>query len=146
MRMFNLRSAEDRDRAAVEALLTRETLPLEGVAENFAGFIVAEAQGRVVGAIGLERYGNRGLLRSAVVDPHWRGKGIGHALTETVLDVAREGGQVAVYLLTTTAADYFLRFGFRRIARGEVDPQVLQSAEFQGACPDTAVVMEARLQ
>ena len=144
--MFNLRFAEDRDRAAVEALLARATLPLQGVAENFAGFIVAEAQDRIIGAIGLERYGNRSLLRSAVVDPDWQGKGVGHALTEKVLEVAREGGQVAVYLLTTTAEEYFPRFGFRRISRSDVETQVLESAEFQGACPDTAVVMEARLQ
>jgi N-acetylglutamate synthase-like GNAT family acetyltransferase len=46
-----------------------------------------------------------------------------------------------LFLLTDTAPEYFARFGFRHepIARA---PQALKaSAEFQGACPASAVFM-----
>ena len=46
-----------------------------------------------------------------------------------------------VFLVTTTAAYWFTRFGFRRIDRDSVPGSILQSVEFQGACPTTAVIM-----
>jgi amino-acid N-acetyltransferase len=60
-----------------------------------------------------------------------------------------EGAEVAgieeLYLLTTTADQYFPRFGFTRTTRSAVPDAVKASAEFQGACPDTAVVMTRRV-
>jgi amino-acid N-acetyltransferase len=44
-------------------------------------------------------------------------------------------------LLTTTAEDFFARFGFRRTDRTQVPPSVRESREFQGACPTSATVM-----
>lgn len=61
-----IRGAAAADLPAVEALLAAARLPLAGVAEHFADFMVAERSGRVVGVVGLERYGDAGLLRSAV--------------------------------------------------------------------------------
>jgi len=50
-----------------------------------------------------------------------------------------------LYLLTTTAADFFPRCGFRRIARADVAPAVQQSVEFTTACPSSALVMARQL-
>jgi amino-acid N-acetyltransferase len=58
------------------------------------------------------------------------------------LEQADAAGIEEVYLLTTTAEKYFPRFGFNRTARSAVPEAVKASAEFQGACPDTAVVMK----
>lgn len=143
--MPQLRTARPADREAVDRLLRSAALPLDGVEEAFSRFVVAEAEGRVVGAIGVEDYGEHGLLRSVVVDPEWRGRGLGAALTARALEEARLHGRVALFLLTTTAEDFFPRFGFRRVARGEVPAPVLRSVEFRGACPDTAIVMRADL-
>ena len=98
------------------------------------------------GAVGLEVYGDRALLRSAVVDAGRRGTGVGQDLVETLLQRARSRGVREVYLLTTTAEDYFPRFGFSTISRTEVAPAVRASEEFRGACPDTAVAMRRVLQ
>jgi len=136
-----LRRARPEDLAAVERLLTAAELPLAGVAEHFDSFLIAVAAAGVVGAVGIERYDRYGLLRSAVVERDSQGRGIGALLTLRVLDDARARGLRAVYLLTTTAADFFARFGFRRIARGDVAPELWQSAELQGACPETATLM-----
>jgi amino-acid N-acetyltransferase len=136
-----VRTATDGDFAEVMALLRSAGLPEAGVEPGLAGFYVAEAEGRIVGAVGLEPYGKDALLRSAVVDPAARGTGIGVALVERILDHARKRGVRGVYLLTTTAERWFPRFGFERITREDVPATVQASIEFREACPASAVVM-----
>ena len=85
------------------------------------------------------------LLRSVAVDSAWRGRGIGHQLTSAGLDLARSLGAGAAYLLTTTAGDFFPRFGFAPIERAEVPDDVKGSIEFGSACPSSALVMRAAL-
>jgi amino-acid N-acetyltransferase len=143
--MMRIRNATDLDLSAVENLLSASDLPLEGVRANFSSFIVAEEAGEIAGAIGLEEYGSAALLRSAVVSPEHRGSGVGSRLVEELLERAEVAGIEDVYLLTTTAEEYFPRFGFSRTARSAVPDVVKASAEFQGACPDTAVVMKRRV-
>jgi amino-acid N-acetyltransferase len=141
-----VRPATGEDHVAVIGLLEAASLPVAGVPPLLEDFYVAERAGRIVGAIGVERYGRYGLLRSAVVDPSARGTGVGEALVERVLRHAREGDLRAVYLLTTTAEGYFPRFGFERIAREDVPGEVKVSVEFREACPASAVVMRKTLE
>ena len=142
---MKIRKATNWDLDAVEGLLSANDLPLDGVKKNLSGFIVAEEGGRVIGAVGLERFGSVALLRSAVVSEGRRGGGVGRRLVEHILDYAESDGIEEVFLLTTTAEDYFPRFGFTRTTRSAVPPAVKASAEFQGACPDTALVMTRRI-
>jgi len=139
--VITVRAARPEDRVKVESLLAGERLPLEGVGDHFAGFVVAEDAGEVVGAAGLEVHEDHGLLRSVVVAPSAKGHGIGRKLAEGVLRDAKKRGLAAVYLLTTTAADYFARLGFERVEREEVPTALHGSRELQGACPASAVVM-----
>lgn len=129
----------------MESLLARERLPREGVAEHFDTFVVAERGEDVVGAAGLEVHGTLGLVRSVVVAPEAKGQGLGRGLTQQLLAQARARGLEAVYLLTTTAPDFFARLGFERIAREAAPSPLWASAEFQGACPASAIVMRLSL-
>ncbi len=140
-----IRAATATDASAVRALLADSKLPLDGVPDDLAHFLVAEREGRVVGAIGMELYGDAGLLRSAVVSPALRGTGVGEQLVHALLDSARAGGARELVLLTTTAERWFPRFGFARTTRAEVPKSLHASEEFKGACPDTAVVMTRSL-
>ena len=142
---MKIRKATNRDLDAVEGLLSANDLPLDGVKENLSGFIVAEEGGRVIGTVGLERFGSVALLRSAVVSEGRRGGGVGRRLVEHLLDYAESDGIEELFLLTTTAENYFPRFGFTRTTRSAVPPTVKASAEFRGACPDTALVMTRRI-
>jgi amino-acid N-acetyltransferase len=142
---MKIRAATSRDLNAVEDLLSASNLPLDGVKENFSSFVVADSQHGVVGAIGLEKFGSVALLRSAVVSPEYRGSGVGSKLVEKILERAEQDGIEALFLLTTTAENYFPRFGFRRTTRSAVPLAVKASAEFQGACPDSATVMTRRI-
>jgi amino-acid N-acetyltransferase len=141
---MKIRNATSSDFAAVEQLLLASKLPVEGAKENFSSFVVAEEGSTLAGAIGLEKYGSAALVRSAVVSPANRGTGVGRQLVERLLERANEEGIDDLYLLTTTAENYFPKFGFRPITRSTVPESVKASAEFRGACPDTAVVMRRR--
>ena len=142
---MKIRKARESDLPAVEQLLIASKLPLEGVRDHFADFIVAEDSDGIEGAVGLEKYESVALLRSAVVAAEHRGSGVGRRLVEQVLERAEEDGIDELYLLTTTAEKYFPRFGFRPTTRAAVPQELKSSAEFRGACPETAVVMKRRL-
>lgn len=141
-----MRPAAPSDAPAVLALLEAAGLPAEGVEAHLSGFLVAEADGALAGVAGLERYGDAALLRSVAVAPSSRGTGLGGLLTSRALESAAGGGARAVYLLTTTAEEYFPRHGFRRIARDAVPAAVRKSVEFTTACPSTAAVMVLELE
>lgn len=136
-----LRRVGSDDLPGVLRLLREARLPLDGVPGGLADLIVAEADGEVVGAAGMERYGTSALLRSVAVSPRYQGRGIARALVEQLLEAARCDCIHDVYLRTTTAEEYFPRFGFAPVAIEEVPLVVQDSVEFQGACPATAVTM-----
>jgi len=71
---------------------------------------------------------------------------LGRELTQAAVRLAEERRVPAIYLLTTTAADYFPRFGFERVTRADVPTGVQQSVEFASACPATAIVMRKLLR
>jgi amino-acid N-acetyltransferase len=141
----DVRPATTLDLPAVQNLLGRSDLPLDGVRESLSSFLVAERDGRIVGVAGLELCGDYGLLRSAAVDPEWRGRGLGRTLVEGVISAAESAGLRALYLLTTTAEKYFPAFGFRETTRDAVPAEVQRTAEFADACPSSATVMKLPL-
>ena len=129
------------DQPAVFRLLGDNGLPTAGLADHLAHALVARVGGRVVACAALEIYADGALLRSVAVAAGHRGSGLGQQIVRAALDLARERATTSVYLLTTTADGFFPRFGFQRIAREDVPPEVRTSIEFQSACPESAVVM-----
>lgn len=115
------------------ALLSEVELPPDGVAENLDGFLVARnQQSRLVGTIGLERYGNTALLRSAAVAPECQKSGLGSRLTEDLLARAKSQSIEKVVLLTATASEFFAkRFGFCETMRDTYDERLAGSAEWK---------------
>jgi len=136
-----IRPAAPADLPAVLVLLHDAGLSIPGVEEHFGSFLVAEREGRVVGAIGLELRGEHALLRSAVVSPSERGAGLGAALFDRVHELARASDVTSLLLLTTAAEGYWARHGFERIPREAVPEAVTASPEFHGACPASAAAM-----
>lgn len=115
----------------VLALLGEVSLPTEGVAEHFGGFLVARDGDKLVGCVGQERYGDVTLLRSLAVSPEAQRGGLGKALTARLLDEALAAGASEVVLLTTTAKNFFARqFGFAETARSKFDQAFTDSSEW----------------
>jgi amino-acid N-acetyltransferase len=140
-----LRAATSDDLSGIERLLTDAHLPTDGVAASLPTFAVAEHAGQLVGAAGLELCRDDALLRSVVVASAWQGRGLGRALVSRVIAEAEARRLRALYLLTTTADDYFPAFGFERTTRDAVPDPVRATAEFQTACPASATVMRKTL-
>jgi len=141
--MPSLRAAAQSDLHAVQALLNANKLPLDGVEKALECFIVAEHEGQLVGVAGTERCGasEHALLRSVAVADAWKGRGLGRALVTRAIADAESRGAHALYLLTTTAEQYFPSFGFTPTTRDAVPDSVRASVEFTSACPASAVVM-----
>lgn len=136
-----LRAAQPSDLAGIERLLAANDLPRDGVRDALATFVVARAGDEIVGVAGLELCCDNALLRSVAVAGAWRSRGVGRALVTRVISDAEARGVRALYLLTTSAEGYFPSFGFREVARDDVPADVRATAEFQSACPASAVVM-----
>ena len=129
------------------ALLDAGHLPSDGLGVHLRTTLVARDAAGIIGCVALEPYGNAALLRSLAVTLSRRGHGVGQHLTLAALDLARQRRLAAVYLLTTTAADFFARhFGFQPIERGALPAAVQQSVEFVSACPQTAQAMVSEVQ
>ncbi len=140
------RIATEADWPAIERLLSESGLPLDGARDHLHGFVVVERDGEIGGCGALERYGSKALLRSVVVAPRLRGTRVGETIVRDLLDTARAQRIDTVVLLTTTAAEWFPRFGFQPIPRQSVPPELTQSLEFRGACPETAIVMSVNMR
>jgi amino-acid N-acetyltransferase len=136
-------TVEDAD--IVQRLLVRAELPTTGLLDQFpAAYVVARGGGTIVGAAGLETYGRTCLLRSVVVAPEHRGTGLGRALVADRIGAARAQALESVYLLTTTAADYFRSLGFVPAERGTVPAELAASPEFASVCPASASCLVLR--
>lgn len=155
---MRIRSATLDDLDRICTLLTSAQLPTVGVDEHVGDFLVAEREQDalhddihealppgLVAAVGLEHYGDAALLRSMVVHEAARGSGLGTRLVHAVEQHATSFDVRTLVLLTTTADRWFATLGYEHITRGDVPLALLQSAEFRGACPASAVVMRKRL-
>ena len=140
-----IRSAVADDLPAVHGLLAEAGLVLGGLAELGDGLIVAEHDGRVVGAVGVERHGPDALLRSLVVAPPVRGTGLGDALTAAAVEHAKRATLDAIWLLTETAEPFFAARGFVRMDRAGAPTAIAASHEFSKACPASAAFMRRAL-
>ena len=141
-----LRAARPEDWPGIRRLLEARDLPVEGAQVHLAEFLVATGTSTdVIGVAGLERHGDVGLVRSVAVAADEAARGLGTALTRAVLSRARREGLRSLYLLTTTAATWFPRFGFAVVSRDELPAALNASAELRGACPSTAVAMRLLL-
>lgn len=140
-----LRTADLSDLDAITALLTGSALPVDDLRTSSIGFVVAEDAGAVVGVVGLEAFGDAGLLRSLAVAPSRRGLGLGGELVEALERDACGRGLRQLVLLTQTAERFFAQRGYRVIARGDAPPAIQGSAEFRSICPASAVCMAKTL-
>lgn len=137
---FVFRPAVATDLSSIAALLSDCDLPAQDLTvEVLSGFELAfAADGRLVGQIGLEVFGDIGLLRSLAAAPDSRAQGLGEQLVTRREAEARRAGLSAVYLLTATAADYFRRRAYDDVPRETVPTAIAAHAQFRSLCPSSA--------
>src|SRR3954453_12386227 len=133
--------AQAGDLAAIEGLLADADLPTDGAREVLDEFLILREDRAVVAAAAVERYGAAVLLRSVVVAPQARGRGLGARIVGERLTLAARAGAADAYLLTTTAEPFFRALGFHTLGRDAVPAAVRGSAEFTSLFPASATVM-----
>lgn len=138
---LDLRRADGEDLSYVERLLERNGLPTEDVRSKPECFYVAYDGENRVGIGGLETDGSVGLLRSVVVDRSVRGRGYGTRLCERLETKARSAGVETLYLLTTTASEFFSDLGYVEIDRADAPDPVRWTTQFTDLCSTTAACM-----
>ena len=116
---------------AVSDLRTSRSLNLLGVRDG----------GRLVGVVGIEVYGEVGLLRSLAVESAHRDAGLGTSLVADAETWAAGHGVKTLYLLTTTAAGFFAGLGYVPAPRSDAPAAIAATAQFAGLCPASSTFM-----
>lgn len=98
-------------------------------------FFVVRQPDRIVGSVGVDRVdGNTAELHRLYLEPSVRGRGLGDALVETVLDWCRGNGITRVVLWSDTRFEHahrlYLRRGFRQTGERELPEDVNQTREY----------------
>ena len=140
---IELRSGDAEDWPSIRELLAGDGLPVDDLDASCMGrFIVAvDSRGGVQGAVGLEALGRVALLRSLVVAPDQRGRGLGGRLVDRLESEAASQGAAELWLLTNTARPYFLARGYRDRSREEAPAAIVATREFSSLCPGDASLM-----
>ena len=138
---MDLRQGTASDQAAIHDLLRDSRLPVDDLGTAAVDFTVATDAAGLTGVVGLEPFGDVGLLRSLAVRDGQRGRGLGERLVGAVEARAAALGLRQLVLLTETAAPFFARRGYTAIAREQAPAAVRHSAEFRSICPASATCM-----
>lgn len=142
---LSVEPATPEDLDLVERLLAANDLPTADVREPAPRFYVARVDGEPVGVGGLEAHGDAALLRSVVVAAEHRGRGYGAALCDTIESRARAAGVSTLYLLTTTAPEFFRARGYEAVVREAVPAAIGHTSQFTDLCPASATCMRKHL-
>ena len=125
--------------ADVIALLTACHLSADDISEAAPpAFFGIRAGGRLIGCVGLEAYGEVGLLRSLAVDEPWRGKGLANRLVAFVETRAFSRGVRSLYLFTSTAVLFFRRQGYTVVPRASAPAAIRNTTQYSRTCPSEA--------
>ena len=129
-------------REGVVRLLDSSGLPSQDVTDAMLEhFFYAGSTSNPHGVIGLELYGRTALLRSLVVIPERRQGGLATDLVRHAERYAYSHGVTSIYLLTTTAEDFFKRRGYVAAARAAAPAEIRSTREFADLCPASSTFL-----
>lgn len=116
-------------------------LPVADIGEPGRHFYECrDAEATMIGFSGLEECGSDFLLRSTVILPDFRSQGFGRELVTATISQTSSTGDI--YLVTTAAAGFFERLGFRGVARDCLPQAILSTRQLSGLCPASATIMK----
>lgn len=108
-------------------------------------FIVADADGSVVGCAGLKiLWRDLAEIISLAVHPDWQGRGLGRALCEPLIEDARALG-IATVLALTYQVTFFHKLGFEIVPRHNLSQKVWQDCQFcakHDCCDEIAMILK----
>ena len=124
-----------------DAALLEAGLPVADLEASAGQFYRYRTLGGVeVGYGGFEPAGCDILLRSVVVLPAARGRGIGANLVALLMRRAFDLGAGRAFLLTTTAGPFFSAIGFKAVSRDLAPAALAATRQFTETCPSSAAM------
>ena len=123
-----------------EGALVEAGLPIDDLTSE--PFIYFTAEGLAWGGVGMDA---DALLRSIVVAPEARQRGLGALITEGIAAHACDVGVQRLWLLTTDAMSFFEKLGWRAVDRKFAPETIARSRQFSGLCPSSATLMTRAL-
>jgi amino-acid N-acetyltransferase len=136
-----IKQATEREFDAIKKLLDDNNLPTTDIYQDNIQLFIGLIDDKIMSVIGLEKYKNVGLLRSLAVTDLFKNQQVGSRLIRHIVDLCASEHIDKIYLLTTTAEKYFVKFGFTKIERMEAPDILKQTREFKDICPVSAVLM-----
>jgi amino-acid N-acetyltransferase len=107
--------------------------------------MVAKAGRKIVGVIGVEIYGQVGLLRSLCVDQAYRGQGIARTLNSEILVYAHMRGIDRLYLFTWDAEKFASKLGFHKIDKKRIPRSIRSAWQFRRLSPYPVICMMKKI-
>ncbi|MEM1249953.1 MAG: arsenic resistance N-acetyltransferase ArsN2 [Acidobacteriota bacterium] len=133
-------------RAALRDLLRAVDLPVDDLEElDLRHCLRCGSEDDPRGVVGLELYGEQGLLRSLAVRPAARGHGCGVALVVAAERHAAIHGVRTLHLLTETAEGFFRGLGYEPCQRSDAPEAIRRTRQFAGLCPESAAFLSKSL-
>lgn len=128
------------DDTALRGALEDAGLPVTDLGNEPASFF-ALIKGTPIAYGGIAGVGADRLLRSVVVPGATRRAGIGSRIVAALETEAKRAGADRLWLLTTDAAGFFDRIGWRTVDRDTAPDAIRQSGQFASICPASATLM-----
>ena len=141
---MNIVPASQNSFSAAIALLKKNNLPTEDLDPGKQLFVIEERD-EVVATVAVEYDYNNALLRSLSVAEEKRGLGLGKELVDFAEDYINKQGVQTIYLLTTTAADFFQKRGYKIIDRNNVPEFIQNTREYGVLCASSSTLMKKEL-
>jgi len=131
---------------SVRRLLSASQLDCSDLtAEHLRHFFGSGTKEEPEGIVGLELFGNVGLLRSLAVVSSRQRAGLGSKLVAHAEQYARNHGVTSLYVLTVTAEDFFIHRGYQRCRREDAPSAIRETKEFSEICPVSSAFMVKHL-
>ncbi|MEN2984379.1 MAG: ribosomal protein S18-alanine N-acetyltransferase [Dictyoglomaceae bacterium] len=124
---INIRNMTEKDidevyeinRLSFSSPWSKESFEREIFSNKIANYFVAEKENKIVGYIGFWQIFREAQITTIAVHPDFRGKGIGEALLDYVIDLCRKNSIEAIVLevrvSNTIAQNLYFKKGFKKI-------------------------------
>lgn len=97
---------------------------------------------QLIASAGIEMMNDLGLLRSVAVKPSYQNQGIAKKLVTFTEAWAKERGITELYLLTTSATEFFKPLDYVLISRSDTPQLIKETTQFSQLCPCSSSVMK----
>ncbi len=130
----------------VTSLLAENALPIADIsASSPVQFFGIRDGGALVAVVGLELYPPFGLLRSLAIRSAFRKRGLARELVSFAESCSAAQGVESLFLLTTTADQFFLGLGYSLASRDKAPSAIQATSQFSGLCPASSAFLSKRV-